>query len=108
MRALLFIVFCFLATPVLAQTSTTATATEGAKLQATPPPKPKAPPGFEPIAGKGKRAERVNANVLVAISYGSIFTLLIGYLFFLIRDHRRISEEQISLQQKIAAEKSTS
>ena len=108
MRTLLLIVFCFLATPAIAQTSTTATTSQGEKVQVTPSPKPKAPPGFEPIAGKDKRAERVNANVLVAISYGSIFALLFGYLFFLIRDHRRISAERSSLKQKIATEKSTS
>ena len=107
-RALLSLLFCLYAYPTWAQTSTTATTSSKATAEASIAPKPKAPPGFEPIAGKGKRAERVNANVLVAISYGSIFTLLIGYLFFLLRDYRRISEEREMLKNKLETQKSSS
>ena len=109
MRALL-IVLCYLfVCPALAQTSTTATSSATVTATVTPSsPKPQAPPGFEPIAGKSKRAERVNANALVAVSYGSIFALLIGYLVFLIRDNRRISKEKETLLRKIEAEKSSS
>ena len=107
-RTLLVLLFCLCTPPAWAQTSTTATTSPSSNAEASITPKPKAPPGFEPIAGKGKRAERVNANVLVAISYGSIFTLLIGYLFFLLRDHRRIYEEREILTNKIETQKSSS
>ncbi|MEE2903681.1 MAG: hypothetical protein VYC39_15240 [Myxococcota bacterium] len=105
-RALLSLLFCLYAYPAWSQTSTTATTSS--KATAAAPIAPKPPPGFEPIAGKGKRAERVNANVLVTISYGSIFTLLIGYLLFLLRDYRRISEERELLTNKIETQKSSS
>jgi|GEM_PF-6927370 len=108
MRLLFIFLICLQAKATWAQTSTTATTSQSPTIEESMTSKPKAPPGFEPIAGKDKRAERVNANVLVAVSYGSIFTLLIGYLFFLVREHRRISEEREFLRNKIETQKSSS
>lgn len=93
-----------------AQTSTTSTSAATAAIAASTstPTKdaPQAPPGFEPIAGKAKDAQSVDANVLVMASYGSIFTLLTVYLLFMFRDRKRVSKELETLQKQIDAEAS--
>ena len=84
-----------------AETGTSTTYKSNGSAHSTNKPKP--PPGFEPIPGRQKVAERVNANVLVTVSYCSVFGLIIAYLLFLWRERRRINTELVQLSTQIAA-----
>ena len=110
---LLVATLCLSPLSVRAETSTTATTAVTATIapaasDVAKEPKPVAPPGFEPIAGKQDRAESVDADVLVAASYGSIFVLLLGYLVAMLRDRKRIDSELAALSSQIASAESES
>jgi CcmD family protein len=63
-------------------------------------PPPRAPPGFEPVAG-APDTQKVDPNPLVVAAYGAILIGMFGYVVFVARRQSDIAKEMSELADRI-------
>ncbi|MBI2377613.1 MAG: cadherin-like domain-containing protein [Deltaproteobacteria bacterium] len=73
-----------------------------AQPQTSTAAKPRAiPEGFEPISGKEKRAENVNASTMVVGAYSAVLLLVFGFVIHIVRSQAEVAREMKGLAERI-------